>query len=911
MGTTFYLVPSNTVDYNSSSIVSVSVDSLLNASLSEACSSFEVSREDMVKVFIPDCSQDSSNTDISCTMGASLLIPLFTTRKCLPPSLPHDAMKDSFYSSSSTPSPYNEDDFMTASIPTSFSSLSSKASLYVQCIVEDISTTEGYSRSTTQINKPDGRYDFHIQSTRGKTGLKTLSLAPSPSSSHAKLLMHVDHSLCVTIKSICPVIDTSNADYRVRGIAEIVLNMPLLGLGINDDVVKGGSKKVVDWRNALCEVIRDTKSSNRYSCIWNELIIDIMQKLVDTVKYQGGRDRMLHEYDKHKHEHMHPIDNCDDDIYSAITDEQGRYWTDDLVDESSIFGFPNRMAINDKIEPDSKCECDNPCVTLQSHIYHYYRVSLILYDLVSFAVLCHDCKDVFLSPLCHVLRVFVKEKTQCYFKAALKRLCSEAATATSPTNVQNMLEILNLADSYVKSLNAVIYKISILRFEEDESTKEIREHIKAMCLMYKQSIQEIGEMLAKTHFILHVCPIIQDDFILEDWSAHNDFRRGAKVSYACSYLMICVNKLVNKAEEAVTATTSKNYAGVGISAFVRSIICTAANLCMETYQSFFEDSITVTRKRQRQLVLDIMYMFTALYHLITQIHQRNIIDLTGTFVDNGDFMFCDLERARSLLNFHAINRPEPPEFDVQSKSSSCIVLSRSISNRMVFLLIFTSLLSYNRDEKENSAQDDLWKAIKDAPRVKRDNIDIAKEFSECEDILIGNPLLSLESIDDYIQIFHTNLAPTTPSLSYTPKKNIIREFIAFGGLPSDANGINTYRNLLPSVDELRRINVNLVPLLCQLNVYISSAWILNAIKLRYEMIGELEGVENYPPLTEHELETRNKIFDLTSDLLTESKHEVYLKFTTVDIMKDKRIKHGMACVCRECIAKSMASAGHA
>ena len=115
--------------------------------------------------------------------------------------------------------------------------------------------------------------------------------------------------------------------------------------------------------------------------------------------------------------------------------------------------------------------------------------------------------------------------------------------------------------------------------------------------------------------------------------------------------------------------------------------------------------------------------------------------------------------------------------------------------------------------------------------------------------------------------------------------------------------------------DLKEMKVKLIPLLCELNVHLSVAWMLNVLQLRYEMIGSVEDANNYPPLNELEIEIRKEIQSLVDGLSGEMEVEeggsgvVYLKFTTMDIMQEK-VKHGIACVCKECLLKSMASAGH-
>ena len=64
--------------------------------------------------------------------------------------------------------------------------------------------------------------------------------------------------------------------------------------------------------------------------------------------------------------------------------------------------------------------------------------------------------------------------------------------------------------------------------------------------------------------------------------------------------------------------------------------------------------------------------------------------------------------------------------------------------------------------------------------------------------------------------------------------------------------------MVPSIEDLKEMKVKLIPLLCELNVHLSVAWMLNVLQLRYEMIGSVEGANNYPPLNELEFEIRDQ-----------------------------------------------------
>ena len=897
-GTTLYIKPSNTIDFHSNSTVSVIIDPFMSEYVS--CLSFEVSREDIVMVSMHDttCEVISMDARRSSIMGSSLLIPLSLYKRHLPPCLPHDASLSTSYSSSSTPSPYYGSDSIATQIPINFSSISSIDAIYVMCAVEDVSITEGYSRSTTQVIRSDGRYDMHMQNTTEKGGLTTLSLAPTSSTDHAKLLMHIDHSLRSCISTINPVIDKKDVYNRVRAMAEIVLNMPSLGLGWNDDVVEGGNK-VVDWKNALCEVVKNAGTTNTYNNICS-LVLDIMQKLIDVLDEDS--------------EEFIPRRNRSG-LESAATLNRDDYKDNqreidpikDLVDESYIFGFISRIVINGEAEVDIKIE-EELFSSLHFHFTSYNHVCLVLYDVVSFVSLCKDCSDSLLSPICHTLRAFMNRKMQSYFVTALFRLRSEIVI--SATNAQMLLRVLHSADMYMKSLNGIVSKLLALG-SKDEVMLEVQKDWQAMCSSYKRILQEVGSMFGEMYIMVLIHPTMQDDIILEDWSSHYDFRRGKKISYGINYLITTTNTLVHDAEFVSSDSTGKGVAGIGISAFVCSMLSTSSRLCMEIYMPFSQCSPPISRNRQRQMKLDINYMFAVLYQSITLIHRRNIIDLTGALVDNTDHLYCDRERRKSLSNYYIAARPNIST----STPSPSIVLSQTLSKELCSLLIFSSLLSYCNEEKKDSAED-LWKAIANAPRVKRESIDIANGTGSLnENVLIGNPFLSLRSIDDYI------LHPKPVPLSFdnsdrkNDSKSIISEFIAFGGLPKGVNGVHGYRNMVPSIEDLKEMKVKLIPLLCELNVHLSVAWMLNVLQLRYEMIGSVEDANNYPPLNELEIEIRKEIQSLVDGLSGEMDVEeggsgvVYLKFTTLDIMQEK-VKHGIACVCKECLLESMASAGH-
>ena len=468
-----------------------------------------------------------------------------------------------------------------------------------------------------------------------------------------------------------------------------------------------------------------------------------------------------------------------------------------------------------------------------------------------------------------------------------------------------ILNAITIIDDYICVLNGLTRIISGL---VEAGTADLEstpyEGLRLLKDKYQAKNRVFSRLLGEWWIVSSLQPALTGDVALEDWNAHNAFRRGNKISYGITYTFLSLRSKIS------SAFTDDRTIGDGRRVYVQNLILGTLEMVEECYMAIPHNGIS--RSRYDQLICDRWFMLVTTVWTIYETHLTGVNLAGSNGGERADEQMCVDERDSDLARFvmwerlkdtsalinRSISHDDSPSAQKLSSSSPFIVLTQTISVALCRSIVTLAFLCTDVD----SVLALLAEATKETFATTAEEVGSLRHS-----VRIGKHLVSLNGVCTYLgglpEAFPARTSKELGRENGCRDGKIIRDFVRLGGPPSKGfaprSGLRS--DLPPIIDS--KLSISVLALLADMNVSVSIDWLINVIKMRRELLGDCTN-NAFPPFSDEEIEARKKMGCVLSDLESEKERKGpgWLVWTAR--------AHDHACVCQACLTLAMSQAGH-